>query len=92
MERLQAAPFAATMDGAGYLQHVIVEPDFRRRGIAQAIVTRCLDRLEEAGIAKTHRDVFTSNDSAKAYWPKRGWTRRDDILRYSFIRSPKPNA
>lgn len=76
----------------GYLQHVIVEPEYRRRGIAQALVARCLDGLAQLGIAKTHLDVFVTNAEAQAYWPKRGWQRRDDIQRYSFVRSASPNA
>jgi ribosomal protein S18 acetylase RimI-like enzyme len=76
----------------GYLQHVIVEEPHRRRGIAQALVTRCLDRLEEAGIVKTHLDVFLTNDLANDYWTKAGWKRREDTYRYSFVRSTNPNA
>lgn len=76
----------------GYLQHVIVEESYRGRGIAQALVARCRDRLEEVGIAKTHIDVFVTNDLANNYWKKRGWKRRDDIHRYSFVRSTNPNA
>lgn len=76
----------------GYLQHVIVEESYRGRGIAQALVTRCLDRLEEIGIVKSHIDVFVSNDLANEYWRKRGWKLRDDIYRYSFVRSTNQNA
>lgn len=76
----------------GYLQHVIVDEPYRRRGIAQALVNRCLDRLEEAGIVKTHLEVFVTNGLANDYWQKRGWQRRDDTHRYSFVRSPNPNA
>lgn len=76
----------------GYLQHVIVDPPYRGRGIAQTLITRCLDGLEEAGIVKTHIDVFVTNVVAHEYWTKRGWKRRDDIYRYSFIRSENNNA
>ena len=76
----------------GYLQHVLVDQLHRCRGIGHALVTRCLDRLDEAGIAKTHLDVYVTNDIANDYWKKRGWTRRDDINRYSFLRSVNRNA
>lgn len=76
----------------GYLQHVIVDEPHRGRGIAQTLVTRCLDRLEQAGIVKTHLDVFVSNDLANNYWKKRGWKRRDDIYRYSLVRSQNQNV
>jgi N-acetylglutamate synthase len=76
----------------GYLQHLLVLPAFRRRGIANALVTHCLDALARIGIAKCHIDVFQTNAPAIAYWESQGWQRRTDIHRYSFIRSGNPNA
>ena len=76
----------------GYLQHVVVEPAYRGRGIAATLVDHCLDELAKIGIAKAHLDVLVTNDLANNYWKKRGWKRRDDIYRYSFIRSGNPNA
>lgn len=76
----------------GYLQHVVVQPEYRRRGIAQALVAGCLDGLAQIGIAKAHLDVLATNSAAHAYWSKRGWQRRDDIQRYSFVRSRNPDA
>jgi ribosomal protein S18 acetylase RimI-like enzyme len=76
----------------GYLQHVIVAPIHRGKGIAHQLVTRCLDGLEKLGISKTHIDVFITNDRANAYWRRRGWQKRNDIHRYSFNRSENPNT
>src|SRR5580658_1540047 len=76
----------------GYLQHVLVEPAYRGQGIAQELVTHCLDALEKVGILKTHIDVFVTNAIANKYWTRRGWDRRDDISRYSFNRSQNENA
>lgn len=76
----------------GYLQHVVVDPTHRGRGIAHALITRCLDRLEEAGILKVHIDVLVTNDLANKYWTRRGWTLREDIHRYSFLRSTHSEA
>ncbi|NMG05794.1 GNAT family N-acetyltransferase [Brasilonema sp. UFV-L1] len=76
----------------GYLQHVIVLPSYRKRGIASQLVERCLSKLESIGIFKTHIDVFVDNDLANQYWVKHGWVKRNDINRYSFNRSPDVNA
>jgi ribosomal protein S18 acetylase RimI-like enzyme len=76
----------------GYLQHVVVEPGHRRAGIATALATRCLDRLQEIGILKCHLDVLVTNEEAKVFWARRGWKRRDDVQKFSFIRSSSPNA
>lgn len=69
----------------GYLQHLLVLPDSRRQGIAQALVQRCLNELEHLGIHKCHLDVFKSNTGAARFWQGRGWQLRTDIDRYSFI-------
>lgn len=76
----------------GYLQHVLVLPAYRRQGIAQALVERCLAALEQLGIHKCHLDVFKTNTSAARYWQAQGWTLRTDIDRYSFTRTGNENA
>lgn len=76
----------------GYLQHLQVLPDYRRQGIAQALVERCLNALEQLGIHKCHLDVFKTNTHAAAYWQGQGWTLRTDIDRYSFTRPGHENA
>ena len=76
----------------GYLQHLVVLPAYRRRGIANALVECCLAELEKIGIHKSHIDVFKTNTLASAYWESRGWTLRSDIHRYSFVRSGDANA
>lgn len=76
----------------GYLQHVAVDPACRRRGLARALVQRCLDALAREGIEKVHLDVYATNDAAQAYWAKSGWTRRDDIVRYSYTPPGRENA
>ena len=72
----------------GYLQHVAIKPAFRKRGIADALVNRCLSALSAAGITKAHLAVLTDNAPAIAYWSNRGWEKRDDILRFSKTCSP----
>lgn len=76
----------------GYLQHLLVLPRYRRQGIAQALVERCLSSLESLGILKCHLDVFKTNEAAAMYWQSQGWQLRTDIDRYSFIRSQNANA
>jgi ribosomal protein S18 acetylase RimI-like enzyme len=97
--------FVAVQDGAvigcvmsghdgrrGYLQHLVVRPDARQRGIASDLVERCLAGLEGLGIRKTHIDVLTTNLAAQAYWQRRGWQPRTDIQRYSLVRGGGDNA
>ena len=76
----------------GYLQHLVVLPTHRRKGIANALVESCLAELESLGILKSHIDVFKTNALASAYWASQGWKLRTDIHRYSLIRSGGENA
>jgi ribosomal protein S18 acetylase RimI-like enzyme len=76
----------------GYLQHLVVLPDYRRQGIANALVEQCLAGLEKLGIVKSHVDVLKTNALAHDYWAHAGWTLRHDIDRYSLIRSGGANA
>ncbi|KFE53746.1 GNAT family N-acetyltransferase [Pseudomonas syringae] len=70
----------------GYLQHLLVLPEYRRQGIANALVERCVSSLEALGIHKCHLDVFKTNTTAARYWQSQGWKLRDDTDRYSFTR------
>ena len=76
----------------GYLQHLLVLPEYRRQGIANALVERCVASLEALGIHKCHLDVFKTNTTAARYWQSQGWRLRDDIDRYSFTRAGNENA
>ncbi|PHN30353.1 GNAT family N-acetyltransferase [Pseudomonas sp. ICMP 561] len=76
----------------GYLQHLLVLDDYRRQGIANQLVERCLASLEREGIFKCHIDVLKTNHTAADYWVRQGWQLRTDIDRYSFIRTGNDNA
>jgi ribosomal protein S18 acetylase RimI-like enzyme len=76
----------------GYLQHLAVDPGFRRRGIGRQLWNAALDGLERLGIDKTHLDVLVGNEAAAGYWSRAGWTERDDLRRFSIIRSGNPEA
>jgi len=76
----------------GYLYHLAVAPEARRRGTGSALVARTLDALRAAGIEKVHADVLPENEAGLAFWLRRGWQRRDDILRMSWVSPDNPNA
>lgn len=76
----------------GYLQHLVVAPAFRRRGIAAALVGKCVSALAQLGIGKCHIDVLKTNVSGKAFWERQGWALRTDLDRYSFISGGGENA
>ncbi|KKB62178.1 GCN5 family acetyltransferase [Robbsia andropogonis] len=87
------ATIMAGHDGRrGYLQHLVVLPAYRRRGIANALVEQTLAALEALGIHKSHLEVLCTNVEGAAFWARQGWQRRDDITRYSFIRNAGANC
>ncbi|EEF62687.1 GNAT family N-acetyltransferase [Pedosphaera parvula] len=105
LERNPSLSFVALVDGQlvgcvmcghdgrrGYLQHLTVSRSYHQRGIGTALVERCLTELARLGIVKTHIDVLVENDSAIAYWSRRGWQKRDDIFRFSYLKSGNANA
>jgi ribosomal protein S18 acetylase RimI-like enzyme len=76
----------------GYLQHLVVLPEYRRQGIARSLVQHCLASLEAQGILKCHLDVFKTNAAAAQYWQGQGWQLRTDIDRYSSTHPGHDNA
>lgn len=76
----------------GYLQHLVVRPEYRRLGIGEALFTACLDALQRIGIYKTHIFVFKNNDLGNGFWRGMGWMLRDEINMYSYNRSASMNA
>lgn len=70
----------------GYLQHLVVDPGYRRRGIATALIAAVLQRLAAQGIAKSHVFVLDAAPEALAFWRARGgWDERRDIRVFSTL-------
>jgi ribosomal protein S18 acetylase RimI-like enzyme len=72
----------------GYVHHLAVDPEHRRRGIGRRLLAQSLARLNEAGIPKCHAFVFQSNPCAELFWAPAGWTLREDLLVYSNATQP----
>ena len=68
----------------GYLQHLVVAPAFRRRGVASALIAAVLARLAGQGICKSHVFVLDAAPEALAFWRSQpGWGERMDIRVFS---------
>ncbi|MEJ2749773.1 MAG: GNAT family N-acetyltransferase [Anaerolineae bacterium] len=85
--------FVAEVDGAlvgavlcghdgrrGYIHHLAVHPDYRRRGIGRELTAHCLAALREAGIQKCHLFVFGENGNGRQFWQDIGWTERGELV------------
>ncbi len=96
LERNPGMSFVAEVDGRligaalsghdgrrGYIHHLAVHPDYRRRGIGKELIKHCLAALAADGIQKCHLYVFTKNQDGIRFWEDTAWTRRDDLLMMS---------
>ncbi len=63
----------------GYLYHLAVHPDFRRKGIAKNLVNQSIKKLKKEGIEKCHVFIFKNNELGKKFWDSVGWKLREDI-------------
>lgn len=64
----------------GFIYHTAVSPDYRRQGIAAALVERAAEALKKEGIAKAALVVFAENENGNAFWEKIGFTERTDLV------------
>lgn len=64
----------------GYIYHTAVHPDFRKQGIAKALVDTALFAVESLGINKVALVVFGRNTDGNEFWEKMGFTTREDII------------
>lgn len=55
-------------------------PEYRRKGIAKALVNSALKVLRDLGINKTALVVFERNADGNAFWESIGFTSRDDLV------------
>jgi ribosomal protein S18 acetylase RimI-like enzyme len=67
----------------GYLYHLAVDKDYRRKGIGTKLVNLVFDNLKKKSIIKCHLFVFYENELGKTFWVKNGWSKRDELLIYS---------
>jgi putative acetyltransferase len=57
----------------GYLHHLAVRADCRRKGIGRTLVERSLAALGRQGIARCNIFVLTDNEEGSRFWRRNGW-------------------
>jgi ribosomal protein S18 acetylase RimI-like enzyme len=76
----------------GYLYHLAVAAEWRRRGLGQALVEACLTRLAAAGIPKATIVVYTHNQDGQRFWSRLGWKQRADLVVLQQLPVQHPDA
>lgn len=64
----------------GYIHHLAVARDYRRKGIGRALVERCLSSLRELKILKCNVFLFYRNPEGHEFWKAMGWKDRSDLF------------
>ena len=63
----------------GYIHHLMVDLDYRRKGLGQSLVSRCIFALTRIGIQKCHLFIFEDNEGGQKFWESLGWTKRVEL-------------
>lgn len=79
----------SVLDGAD-MMNVAVHPDFRRRGIGEALVEGLASELQKTQVKFLMLEVRSSNDPAKALYEKLGFVQVG--LRKNYYRNPREDA
>ena len=74
----------------GNIDNVAVAPEYRRRGIADALVADAVRRAKEAELAFLTREVRASNDPAIRLYEKHGF--REVGRRRNYYEKPREDA
>ena len=76
----------------GFLHHLAVKKEFRKEGIANALINKCLDNLQKAGISKDKVRVFVldTNKTALEFWKHNGFV--EQIYDYRTFELKNPTA
>ena len=67
----------------GYIHHLGVLAEYRSMGIGKMLLQQAEKALKIAGMQKVHLFVFKDNISAKGFYDKIGYVKRNDIDVYS---------
>lgn len=68
----------------GFIHHMAVLPEFRRRGIGHALAEKAIANITSQGIEKTHIFCYQNNETGQKFWSDLGFAKRDDIYIFSF--------
>lgn len=77
----------------GYIHHLVVDPNYRHRGIGTSLVDQTVEAMRQMRIQKIHIFVKTDIPESLDFWRHRGWEPRDDVQMMSrdFTGEEPPN-
>ena len=63
----------------GYIYHMSVAENHRKKGIGSALVKKCLESFKNEKISKVALLVFKYNENGNSFWEKQGFILREDV-------------
>ncbi len=63
----------------GFLYHLAVLPEYRKRGVGRAMVERCLEALGSLGLLRCNILIYVDNHSGDQFWKRGGWYDRSEL-------------
>ena len=67
------------------LYHVCVQENYRKHGIGQKLVERCLEELKAEKISKVNLIAFKQNEIGNRFWQSLGWKYCDNVNYYEYV-------
>ena len=55
------------------IHHMVVAPQFRRKGVGTSLLTRAVDIARSEGVKRVELDVWSFNSEAKRFYSKHGF-------------------
>ena len=78
-EDIAGAVLAGHDGRRGYIHHLAVDKDQRRKGIGRGLVEKSLTALRGEGIQKCHLFIFRTNQEGLRFWKAMGWQFRPEL-------------
>ena len=63
----------------GYIYHMSVAENHRKKGIGSSLVEKCLESFKNEKISKVALLVFKYNENGNSFWEKQGFILREDV-------------
>ena len=67
----------------GFIHHMAVLPEFRRKHIGNALATEAIKKIMADGIDKTHIFCYQDNLTGQNFWKSLGFKKRGDLFVFS---------
>ncbi|MGD9142591.1 MAG: GNAT family N-acetyltransferase [Dehalococcoidia bacterium] len=74
LAEIQEPPRGLKRDELGYIHHIAVTGDYRRKGIGEKLYLKILEWFRSRGINRIELDLTARNEVAVSFWKKHGFT------------------